>query len=154
MEEQIRESPLAKFLEGRGVGSCGETLDEILSLDDQMLEARHNYIQWLFPLDVPSEAVRDAPCLTAQDVNYVRASSLAHQNVMAAAHRMRAFYARNSHWLRPYDHNHLRITRIIRSLRLLVGDTEAEEFKAFVLARVASAGRPVNARSLEFWESA
>jgi hypothetical protein len=34
---------------------------------------------------------------------------------------MTRFYPGNDHWLVAYDHNHLRITRIIQSLRLLVG---------------------------------
>ena len=36
--------------------------------------------------------------------------------------------ARNSHWKRKHDHNYFRVTRIIKSLRLLVSDQEANKF--------------------------
>jgi hypothetical protein len=32
---------------------------------------------------------------------------------------MIVFYERNQHWQRLHDHNHLRISRIIRSTKLL-----------------------------------
>jgi hypothetical protein len=54
----------------------------------------------------------------------------------------------------PNDHNHRRITRIIRSLRLLQGDEAADAFRDAILARVQETRAPVSARSLGYWATA
>jgi hypothetical protein len=67
---------------------------------------------------------------------------------------MLQFYRDTRWWLASHDHNHLRITRIIHSLRLLVGPEAAQRFHKAVLVRHEAAGAPVNARSLRFWAEA
>jgi len=143
-------SAILSFLEG-GHDRLGRSHAAILALDDATLEARHDYIQWLFPLPEPSRAVSGSPVLTAGDVASLQASAAVQARMADAAARMRLFYSRTSDWLAPFDHNQLRITRIVRSLRLICGDTRADAFRDFALDRVAAAGAPVNARSLQFW---
>ena len=59
----------------------------------------------------------------------------AREGLRRAAERMRAFYAATDRWLVRADHNHLRITRIVASLRDLLGQAEARAFRsAFGLA--------------------
>jgi len=142
------------FLEGAGVDGAGRTLFEVLAFDDAALEQTHDFIQWLFPLDQPSAAVPDAPVLTAPDVGAIRDSTLAQCALAAATDRMDQFYRRTDPWLRPHDHNHLRITRIIRSLRLLSGDAAADAFREAVLWRVEATRAPVSARSRGYWLTA
>jgi Iap family predicted aminopeptidase len=79
---------------------------------------------------------------------------MAQCTLAAATDRMAAFYGRHDHWLKPEDHNHLRITRIIRALRRLRGEGEAEAFRAGILGRVTATGAPVSARSRGYWETA
>ncbi len=142
------------FLEGEGVDGRGRTLFEVLAFDDAALERTHDFIQWLFPLDEPSAAVPDAPVLTAEEAAAIRQATLAQCALAAATDRMDQFYRRTDLWLRPHDHNHLRITRIIRSLRLLSGDAEADAFRAAVLWRVEATRAPVSARSRGYWLTA
>lgn len=142
------------FLEGEGVDGRGRTLFEVLALDDASLERHHDFIQWLFPLDEPSAAVPDAPVLDAAAVVAVRASTLAQCALAAATDRMDRFYRRTDQWLRPNDHNHLRITRIIRSLRLLSGDAAADAFRDAIQWRVEATRAPVSARSRGYWLTA
>ena len=120
-------------------------------MGDEDLERHHDFIQWLFPLAAPSGANRRAPVLSAEDVAEVHASGMAQIALAAATDRMAVFYLRNGHWLTPYDHNHLRITRIIKSLGLLRGPGEAEDFRQIILRRDAEAGRPVSAGSRQHW---
>lgn len=120
-------------------------------MGDQDIEQIHDFIQWLFPLDAPSGANRRAPVLSAEDVQAIHASGLAQIALAAGTDRMAAFYQRNGHWLVDHDHNHLRITRIIKSLRLLRGPGEAEDFRQIVLRRDEQAGRPVSAGSRQYW---
>jgi len=145
-------SRVVRFLSGEGADGAGRTLAEVLTLDDAQLERRHDFIQWLFPLTEPSGAVPGSPVLTPEDIVAIRADPRAQAALAAGARRMGEFYARTDAWLAAHDHNHLRITRILRSLRLLAGDAAAEGFRHDILQRAA--GAPINARTLEFWVEA
>ena len=123
-------------------------------MSDQDIEQNHDFIQWLFPLAELSGANRRAPVLSAEDVKEIHASGLAQIALAAATDRMSHFYIRHGHWLVDHDHNHLRITRIIKSLRLLRGPGEAEDFRRVILRRDEQAGRPVSAGSRQHWINA
>ena len=146
--------PVVAFLEGEGPDGRGRSLFDVLAFDNAALERNHDFIQWLFPLPEPSSAVPDAPVLTADEIEAIRDSSMAQIALAAAADRMDAFYRMTHDWLMPNDHNHLRITRIIRSLRLLTGDEAADAFKAGIMARVEATRAPVSARSRGYWQTA
>ena len=146
--------PVLMFLEGEGPDARGRSVFDVISMNDVALERTHDFIQWLFPLPEPSSAVPDSPVLTPDDIQAIRISDLAPMAMGAATDRMAAFYQSTHDWLMPNDHNHRRITRIIRSLRLLVGDAEAEAFHAFIVARVEATQAPVSARSLGYWATA
>lgn len=142
------------FLQGVGADARGRTLFDVLGFSDDSLERTHDYIQWLFPLTEPSQAVPDSPVLSDADVEAIRNSSMALVALSAGADRMMAFYNRTNHWMGPADHNHLRITRIIRSLRLLRGGAEADAFRDFILDRVRERRAPVSARAKGYWMTA
>ena len=127
---------------------------QVVAMSDQDIESQHDFIQWLFPLAELSGANRRAPVLAAEDVKEIQASGLAQIALAAATDRMAHFYTRHGHWLVDHDHNHLRITRIIKSLRLLRGPDEAEDFRRIVLRRDEEAGRPVSAGSRQYWMQA
>jgi hypothetical protein len=142
------------FLAGEGRDHHGDMLDDLLALDDSALEHRHDYIQWLFPLPEASRFNALAPVLSAKDIAQLRLSEAAKANLRRAAARMLAFYEANDHWLVPFDHNHLRITRIIRCLALILGKEEAESAYRRIVARVIAAGEPVNDQSRRYWREA
>ena len=145
---------IVAFLEGERPDDCGRSLFEVLAFDDVRLEATHDFVQWLFPLTEPSAAVPEAPVLSPEDVAAIRASGMAQCALAAATDRMDAFYRGTHDWLMPNDHNHRRITRIIRSLRLLRGDEAADAFRAAILARVEATRAPISARSRGYWATA
>ncbi len=145
------EASAAMFLTGEGHDHRGRSLEEVLAFDDSELERSHDYIQWLFPLPEASRFSFHAPVLTAEDAARIHASAVARANLLRARDRMLAFYRTNDHWLAAFDHNHLRITRIIRCLALCVGAEEARSFHADIMALVEAAGRPVNQDSLRYW---
>lgn len=146
--------PVLAFLEGEGPDAHGRTIFEVLGFDDATLEHTHDYIQWLFPLTEPSRAVPGSPVLSEAEATAIFDSVMAQCTLAAATDRMAAFYGRHDHWLKPEDHNHLRITRIIRALRRLRGEGEAEAFRAGILGRVTATGAPISARSRGYWETA
>lgn len=146
--------PILAFLEGEGPDARGRGLFEVLAFNDVALEQTHDFIQWLFPLTEPSAAVPDAPVLKPEEVQAIRASGMAQCALAAATDRMDSFYRATHDWLMPNDHNHRRITRIIRSLRLLRDDEHADAFRAAILARVDETRAPISARSRGYWMTA
>jgi hypothetical protein len=150
----ISAGPLHAYLAGAGRDGRGRLIADVLALPDEKLEAIHDYIQWLFPLPTRSAAQPDAPTLTAAEIQAIRTDVQATDNLRRAADRMLRFYGSTNGWLASHDHNHLRITRIIRSLRLLLGPDPARRFHHAVLDLNAAAGSPVNAGSLRFWAEA
>jgi hypothetical protein len=62
------------------------------------------------------------------------------------------FQTASRSWLRPGDHNLLRITRILTALSDLGCPREAQAF--LIALRAAVAGRPEFATSLRYWEHA
>ena len=84
----------------------------------------------------------------------IRADPAARAGLLAARDRMLRFYAGTTGWRRAFDHNHLRITRILTALRDLAGIDEARGFHEAVLGFIAEAGSPVNPESLDYWRRA
>lgn len=146
--------PVHAFLAGHGRDGAGRLLADVLAFDDARIEGVHDFIQWCFPLREASRAVPGAPVLTAAEAEAIRADPAAQDGLRAATARMARFYQATDGWLRPYDHNHLRITRILLSLRDLIGHDAAKDFMVLVMKRVQAAGNPVNPDSLGFWERA
>lgn len=146
--------PLHAYLAGDGRDGRGRLASDVLGFSDQQLEEIHDYIQWLFPLPTRSGAQPDAPVLTETEIEAIRKDERAKDILRQATERMLRFYRDTNWWLTPLDHNHLRITRIIKSLRLLVGPGAAQHFYQAILALHDAAGAPVNIRSLRFWAEA
>jgi hypothetical protein len=123
-------------------------------MSDGELEAQHDWVQWLFPLATPSAAVPGSPVLTTSDIAAIGDDPRAIETLERASERLIRFYMSTDHWLSRYDHNHLRISRIIQSLRLLVSEDAAQRFYQAVLERNNAAGAPINQESLRYWRKA
>ena len=54
---------LLPFYRGIGIDSEGRTLEQILQFSDSEKEAKHDFIQWLFPSKTPSQFNSKAPVL-------------------------------------------------------------------------------------------
>lgn len=130
------EEALLAFYAQDGRDVQGRTHSEILAWSDAMLEAVHDYIQWLFPLPEPSSANCLAPLVTPRVCAAFLESQAMRKRLRDAFLRMLHFYGltlnaegavkpaasyalRSRNWLTPYNHNHLRLTRLLRSLHLL-----------------------------------
>jgi len=142
------------FLEGKIPDHRGRILAMLLQQTDHQAETTHDYIQWLFPLDEPSRSVNGAPVLTELEIDQIRQSSLAQANLVKSARWFLGFLERNDHWITNYNHNHLRITRVIKSLRLLASDKASDEFRGKVLALAGDNLNLVDQKARGFWRSA
>lgn len=139
------------FLEGGTPDHRGRILAILLQQTDHQAETTHDYIQWLFPLDEPSRSVNGAPVLTELEIDEIRQSSLAQANLARSAGWFLGFLERNNHWITKYNHNHLRISRVIKSLRLLASDKAADGFRDKALALAGDNLNLVDQKARGFW---
>ncbi len=142
---------LHAFLAGRGRGSGGRTVADVLAFTPLEIERVHDFVQWLFPNRTPSRFNPEAPVLTDAERDAIRADPVAMANFRAGVSMMRDFYEAHPGWRGSADHNHLRITRILLALRELGAPGEAEAFHREILHL---AGPAVSARSRRFWAEA
>lgn len=165
--------PLVAFYRDGAPDDENRTLAQILGWDDRRLEAIHDYIQWLFPLPEPSGANPSAPILDEATIQAFRSTPVMRDRLRQAWLRMLRFYgfawtdgtgphivrsanfAMRSHdWLSPMNHNHLRLTRILRSLRLLGLEAESQAlFLALGDINREFPGR-ITPRSFDYWQDA
>ena len=142
------------FLEGKIPDHRGRLLSMLWKQTDDDAENSHDYIQWMFPLDEPSQAVNGAPVLNDFDIDEIRENQLAIGNLEESASWFLGFLERNDHWIVNYDHNHLRITRAIKSLRLQASDLVADAFRSKVIELAGDNLSLIDQKARDFWASA
>ena len=145
---------LLGFLEGYDVDARGRKLHEIWEFSDNQIESTHDFIQWLFPLDEPSGSVHGAPVLSGLDIDEIKKSPAAQANLIKASKWFFQFLNRNQRWIAKYDHNQLRITRVIKSLRLLIGNNEADNFRQSIFDYLGEDVDLIGEKAKSFWKSA
>ena len=124
---------ISLFLEGLSPDYNGRYLKDIWKFNHSEIEKIHDFIQWIFPLDTASKHVLDAIILEEDEIEEIRSSKLAKKNLIISRDFFLNFLSQSDNWLAEKNHNHFRIVRIIRSLRLLHSNFEAENFKNIVL---------------------
>ena len=131
-------------------------LNDIWNFTDEDIEHTHDFIQLLFPLNEKSESVFHSYYLnTKSSIINIKSNDLAKSNIVTSSKWFLSFLERNTHWRRRHDHNYLRITRIIKSLRLLVSDEEANKFyESFIELIDESLRLKINLTTLSYWENA
>ena len=147
-------SQILQFLRGGGTDHKNRTLDLILASDDVFLEEEHDYIQWLFPLKEPSANVLDAPVITDGEVLLAQSDKIIRKNMQKSLDRMILFYRNNNHWLKPKEHNHLRITRILKSTAMILSEEEAERFYDFIMDTVCNSVVEILPSHVTYWTDA
>jgi hypothetical protein len=156
------------FLAGTGTDNWGRSLDEILRQPDPWLEYKHDFIQWLFPIDTRSGVNPHAPIVSVEAARDLGAIPAVASNLYRAFCRMAAFYgflvkdgaieraanypSRAPDWAARPTHNDLRITRILRSLTLFGLSAEAQLFHEAAIAAVREYRR--DPRVERFWAGA
>ena len=140
------------FLEGTHPDLKGRFLADIWAFSDKKIERTHDFIQWVFPLDEPSNAVWDAPVLIDDEIYEILDSAKAKENMIISQNWFLRFLINTDAWLVPRNHNQRRVSRMIRSIRLLHSDQAADQCIALVL-ELAKGRKFSNKGVIEFWKS-
>jgi hypothetical protein len=134
----------------------------------------HDYIQWIFPLPERSGANPWAPVLDSRAIAAIRSNAEMQERLRAGFERMLRFYgfalegeavvegegfvATSRNWVHAGNHNHLRLTRILRSLHVLGLEREAAALWAALhslYVRESAAGREtITTETFAFWRQA
>ena len=112
--------------------------DIIKKWSNTKLESKHDYIQYLFPSTEKSKYNEKATLLTEDDLEIFKQNKIIRKNVYLALQRMLRFYGiknfvfngKRQSWMKPGDHNHLRLTRIIKFLQLI--DMNVTSIRLFI----------------------
>jgi hypothetical protein len=174
-EDPVIRDPIVEFYRGQRPGSEGRLIADIWAWDHDALEAVHDYIQWLFPLRRPSGVNPTAPLIQPETIAAFGSDETLRERLRRSFELMLGFYGlalerdpdgrpivrvtealpeRRRVWLRPNNHNFLRITRILTSLRTLGLPEHAGAFLACLEDICRSGSEGVVGESLRFWRSA
>lgn len=122
---------LYEFLRGNKKNYNRKSIYDIWEYSLEDLETDHHYIQWLFPLQ--KRSVHNLLCPVVKDIRDFRDPEII-RNMRKSFERMLDFYGLEytdgqvretiyfkeslKRWCTPKKHNFLRITRILKSLKL------------------------------------
>ncbi|KAF2426299.1 hypothetical protein EJ08DRAFT_377489 [Tothia fuscella] len=158
----------------RGKDPKGRRLDDILAYTDRLLETGHDYIQIIFPLPEGSPYNWAAPIVNAAVFNEFRSRPELRANLRKSFQKLLAFYGFNENienghakihradnhsrqfknWVVRTDHNHLRISRIIRCLRVLGLEEDAKAFHQAIIDVDRDFPNKIGPQSLMYWKRA
>lgn len=160
---------LIAFYRGEGHDHKGRLLKDIWALSPFWLEHTHDYIQWLFPIPEAGRFNAFAPLLTTDvQAAFEREEPLRrHQqrsldvmlNFLGLTREGNAITTQSTlsmqtHiWLKAGGHNHLRITRIIRSLALCHQLDLARAIQQAVM-EIGTHQGVVSDTSIQYWREA
>jgi hypothetical protein len=161
-------SPIVSFYKGLTPDAHGRCITDVWAFSDQQLEDVHNYVQRLFPNRTPSAFV-NAPLLDDATVLVFHEDEDLRNRLLTSLDRMLRFYGlvregeqvvrsadfdeKARSWLTPYNHNFLRITRILLCLKELgLGRWADALFRC--LEEIYRAHPEIGAETFHYWRNA
>jgi len=163
------------FYQGQSPDSSGRMIETIWSWDYQKLEYTHDYIQWLFPLKEKSRFNWNAPVLNEEVIQAFRKNEQFRIRLSKSFKLMLKFYGlqcnevgntdieitksdeyqeRKQNWINAGNHNYLRITRILTSLRLLGLENYAQAFFKCLNHIYSEESQNIGSKTYAYWKSA
>ena len=112
-------SKLQDFHMERTLLSSGHRRADLLKLTDAEFERHHGFIQWAFPTPEKSYNNFSSPLLDLGTAIWLSEDAESTNFLEQMTVRFLQFLKNNDQWKASYNHNHLRITRVIHSLRIL-----------------------------------
>ncbi|MBD2412903.1 hypothetical protein FACHB389_06235 [Nostoc calcicola FACHB-389] len=163
---------IVPFYLGEQPDSEGRTIGEIWTWDFEELEYVHNYIQWLFPLPERSAFNPHAPIVDEEVIQLFHSNQRLRQNLLRSFTVMLQFYGlqcqesdegkiiisksedyanRKHEWVGIFNHNYLRITRILKCLMTLGLENEAQGFYKCLQQIYHEDSNQIGAETFQYW---
>ncbi|MEH2265318.1 opioid growth factor receptor-related protein [Nostoc sp.] len=166
---------LVPFYLGEEKDSQGRTIQEMWAWNFEELEYAHDYIQWLFPLPERSAFNPDAPIVDEEVIQVFKNNPHLRQNLLHSLTVMLQFYGLQRHksndgkivvsqsedyqnrkceWVCVFDHNYLRITRILKCLITFGLENEAEAFYECLRQIYREDSDRIGGETFQYWTNA
>jgi hypothetical protein len=166
---------LVPFYLGECADSAGRSIEDIWAWDFEDLECTHDYIQWLFPIDEQSRFNINAPVIDAEIVLAFQRDRRLQQNLRRSFAVMLRFYGlqsnnsetnkieierspdypiRKQEWVNIFDHNYLRITRILKCLITFGLEAEARAFYECLQQIYREDSDRIGSETFQYWTNA
>jgi hypothetical protein len=163
------------FYLGEEPDAAGRFIEEIWKFGHDRLERVHDYIQWLFPLPEKSAFNQHAPVLTQETIAAFHESNSLRTRLCRSVEVMLDFYglqarqtedaklmigksitfeAKADIWLRQNNHNHLRLSRILASTRILGLADYSRALFSCLNEIYQDHGDRITSRTHRFWRDA
>lgn len=173
-EKQLTQR-IVPFYLGEQQDSQGRMIQEMWAWDFEELECTHDYIQWLFPLPEKSAYNPDAPIVNDETIQAFQNNPNLRQNLLRSFTTMLRFYGlqrqksnegkviitrsedypnRKQEWLCPFDHNYLRITRILKCLVAFGLEDEAQAFYECLKQIYREGSNYIGGETFHYWTNA
>lgn len=157
---------IIKFYKGQIPTDSGIFIYDIFNFDHSQLEKCHDYIQWMFPLTEKSFFNDKSPIVTNYDIEMFISDINLNATFKQSICKILNFYGfkidndeiilinpnKYKWWSTKFNHNFLRITRILKCMMLFGFDKYAVSFYTTVLNNI-----PINNEtflSFLYWENA
>ncbi len=164
-------STIVSFYQHKTPDFWGRWLRDIWQWDFEQLEETHNYIQVLFPNFDPSFFNPWACTLDQKTVEAFHKNQSLRDNLNRSLALMIDFYGleqnagdqiikgqhfpeRAPYWISPFNHNFLRITRILLCLRALGLAEKARAFFHFLQTVYPEFAEEIGEETLTYWHQA
>jgi len=165
---------LIDFYKGEGGDAASRRIETVWAFGHEQLESVHDYIQWLFPVEKPSQYNSDAPLLDGETIAVFKDDASLQERLVRSLRLLLDFYGlqlvdgviakssayaeRQSTWQDAaqghINHNLLRLTRIIECLRLLgLGDIATALYNCLAQIQSEVPDR-IPAKTAGFWKQA
>lgn len=166
---------IVTFYLSQSPDSEGRMIEDMWSWSNQKLEDVHNYIQWLFPLKEASRFNQNAPILSEEIIQTFRTNEQLRTRLITSLKVMLKFYGlqcnessngdieiaksdeyqdRKRFWIEPYNHNYLRITRILTSLSILGLENYARAFFQCLTQIYSEESEDIGEETFAYWKRA
>ena len=168
--------PSIAFMRGEAADQSGRTIEDYFLFTDAEWEACHNHMQWAFPTRTKSKFNPDAPVIPEDYFFFEGTDSKLEGNLlkllgiylkflgfeisinefddMRVTVDNTALARHGFYWMRPYDHNHLRITRMIECLKIFMPDYADDVAKFFIFELAATYPDSFAADTIVWWAAA
>ncbi|BAU10115.1 opioid growth factor receptor [Leptolyngbya sp. NIES-3755] len=161
---------LVSFYLGEQRDIEGRTIEEIWAWDFEELECVHDYIQWLFPLAERSAFNSNAPIVTSEMIEAFQSNPQLRENLVRSLRVMLRFYGlqenggeitrledysiRKSEWVDRFNHNYLRITRILKCLMTFGLEQYAQSFYRCLEQIYREESDRIGSETFHYWTNA
>jgi len=143
-----------KFLKNEEADFKKRYLKDIWKYSHEEIEKYHDFIQLIFPTNKQSMSVFHKYYLNdVKQIEQIKNDKDIRENILYSTNWFINFLENKNHWKSGYNHNQLRITRIIECLRLLVSDEEAHAFYTKIASLIDDRNK-INKMTYKYWEDA